>query len=79
ALMDQLAQGGGVQLADLSEIHWEQDQGFTLVTARQGIAVHLGSEDLEGKLARLASIFRELNGVTAIDCDFSDKIIVSKG
>lgn len=71
-----------VPLEDISELHFDKGFGFTIFTARGGVAVRLGKDDFPAKLARLGRIFPDLQGTLLsleyIDLDYPDKIIVKK-
>jgi cell division septal protein FtsQ len=71
-----------VPLDDISEIHYDKGFGFTIFTARGGVAVRLGREDFPAKLARLGRIFPDIEetllSLEYIDLDYPDKIIVKK-
>jgi cell division protein FtsQ len=83
ALIARLKGSAVFTLADISEIHYDRGYGFTLFTAGGGVPVKLGNGDFTEKLARLARIYKDIQGqlqmVDYIDLDFSDKIIVKKG
>jgi cell division septal protein FtsQ len=81
-LMDLLDRNRTITLKDVSEIHYDKGFGFTIFTATGGVAVRLGKDDYEAKLARLDRIFPDLQGTLLsleyIDLDYPDKIIVKK-
>jgi cell division protein FtsQ len=63
-------------LQNLSELKWQDGDGFTLFTTRGAIPIHLGGEPLDEKLRRLQSILKILterqwwDTVQAIDLDY---------
>jgi cell division septal protein FtsQ len=81
-LIAQLKTNTAVPLDDISEIHYDKGFGFSIFTARGGVAVRLGRDEFPAKLARLGRIFPDLQGTLLsleyIDLDYPDKIIVKK-
>lgn len=81
-LIGQLKENTTVPLEEISEIHYDKGFGFSIFTAKGGVAVRLGRDDFPAKLARLGRIFPELQAnllsLEYIDLDYPDKIIVKK-
>ncbi|MBJ6726672.1 cell division protein FtsQ/DivIB [Geomesophilobacter sediminis] len=82
-VVDQLKAGTVFGLTDVSEIHYDKGYGYTLFTMQGGVPVKLGNGGFSEKLARFASIYKELqpqmHALDYVDLDYSDKIIVKKG
>ncbi len=83
AILSLLKAGTVFRVQDISEIHMEKNSGFTLITMHGGVAVRLGKERFMEKMQRLARIYKDLQpqmlGLSYIDLDFNDRIIVKKG
>lgn len=81
-LLEALRSHGSFILADVSEIHYDRAQGFTLFTISGAIPVKLGSGDFAEKLTRFGQIYQVLmsqrSGLHYIDLDYSDRIVVKK-
>lgn len=81
-LLKILREKGAFILADVSEIHYDKDRGFTMFTASGALPVKIGSGDFSAKLERFARIYRELMAqrplLQFIDLDYSDRIVVKK-
>ena len=81
-LLTILREKGAFILADVSEIHYDKDLGFTMFTASGGLPVKIGTGDFSAKLERFARIYRELMAqrpsLHFIDLDYSDRIVVKK-
>ncbi len=81
-LLRVLREKGAFILADVSEIHYDKDLGFTMFTASGGLPVKIGSGDFSAKLERFARIYRELMAqrpsLHYIDLDYSDRIVVKR-
>jgi cell division protein FtsQ len=60
ALLDAYAAGGLGELAALSEIHVDVDEGLTLYVGEEGTQVRLGIGDLPQKLSRLHRVLASL-------------------
>lgn len=73
---------GTTILADVSEINYEKNYGFTLYTASGALPVKIGSGDFTAKLDRFARIYPELMAqrpaLHYIDLDYNDKIVIKK-
>ncbi len=67
-------------LFGLSEIHYNEATGFSLVTLMGPMEVRFGKEGFEAKLNRLKNIWtqagKKLGSVKGIDLDYSDKAFV---
>jgi cell division protein FtsQ len=63
-------------LQNLSELKWQDGDGFTLFTTRGSIPIHLGGEPFDEKLRRLQSVLKIVterqwwDTVQAIDLDY---------
>jgi cell division protein FtsQ len=63
-------------LQDLSELKWQDGDGFTLFTTRGAIPIHLGGEPFDEKLRRLQSVLKIVterqwwDTVQSIDLDY---------
>jgi len=72
-----------LNLANISEIHVDQERGFTLIANGLRGAVHLGARDLPGKLAKFASVwpFLKQQGLPSrlegINLDYPRKVLLS--
>ncbi|HEX9079074.1 MAG TPA: FtsQ-type POTRA domain-containing protein [Desulfuromonadaceae bacterium] len=81
-LLSILREKGAFILADVSEIHYDKDLGFTMFTASGGLPVKIGTGDFGAKLERFARIYRDLMAqrpsLHFIDLDYSDRIVVKK-
>ena len=81
-LLKILREKGAFILADVSEIHYDKDLGFTMFTASGGLPVRIGTGDFSAKLDRFARIYRDLMAqrpsLQFIDLDYSDRIVVKK-
>ncbi len=81
-LLAALRQHGSFILADVSEIHYDKDRGFTLFTTSSALPIRIGSDDFPGKLDRFARIYQTLMsqqpGPQYIDLDYNDRVIVKK-
>ena len=81
-LLNILRQKGAFILADVSEIHYDKDLGFTMFTASGGLPVRIGAGDFHAKLERFARVYRELMAqrpsLHFIDLDYSDRIVIKK-
>jgi cell division protein FtsQ len=81
-LLAALKQHGSFILADVSEIHYDRLQGFTLYTTGGALPIKIGTNDFDNKLQRFARIYQNLMtqrpGLQYIDLDYSDRIVVKK-
>lgn len=81
-LLKILREKGAFILADVSEIHYDKDLGFTMFTASGALPVKIGSGDFSAKLERFARIYRELMAqrpsLHYIDLDYSDRIVIKR-
>jgi cell division protein FtsQ len=63
----------------LSEIHWDQRQGYTLFLARRRISIRLGWETELGKIAQLGEVLQTwpVDGPAALlDARFTNQVVV---
>ncbi len=81
-LLAALKQHGSFILADVSEIHYDRLQGFTLYTTAGALPIKIGADDFDKKLQRFARIYQNLmtqrSELQYIDLDYSDRIVVKK-
>ncbi|MEI6306397.1 MAG: FtsQ-type POTRA domain-containing protein [Deltaproteobacteria bacterium] len=81
-LLKILFEKGAFILADVSEIHYDKDLGFTMFTASGALPVKIGSGDFVAKLERFARIYRELMSqrpsLRYIDIDYNDRIVIKR-
>jgi len=81
-LLKILSEKGAFILADVSEIHYDKDLGFTIFTASGALPVKIGYDNFAAKLDRFARIYRELMAqrpaLYFIDIDYSDRIVIKK-
>ncbi len=79
-LMDELANRSLFNLDDVSEIHYDQQEGLILHTLIGGVPVRLGTQGFEGKLDRLEAIYDDLEprllALKYIDLNVADRVIV---
>lgn len=79
-LVEDLAGRRFFNLEDVSEIHCDADQGFTLYTYQGGVPVRLGQTRFGPKLDRLERIYKELEprlpALKFIDLNVADRVIV---
>ena len=59
-LMDELSNRTLFNLDDISEIHYDQQEGLILHTRIGGVPVHMGKLDFDAKLDRLEKIYVDL-------------------
>lgn len=80
ALMQELERRQLFSLADVSEIHYDEQEGLIVYTYRGGVPVHLGTDDFAGKLDRLERIYPDLKprlgALAYIDLNVADRVIV---
>ena len=81
-LIGQLKKGAVIGLDDVSEIHYDKGNGFTLFALNGGVPVKLGHGDFAAKLARLGRIYQELQAQQPvpqlIDLDYADRIVIKR-
>ena len=80
ALLAQLEARRIFSLGEVSELHIDREDGFSVNTLRSGVPVRLGFKDFAGKLDRLERIYPQLKGRLAglkyIDLNVADRVIV---
>ena len=78
-ILHSLTAGRTVTHPQLSELHFVEGAGFTLVT-RNGLPIHIGSEDFAARLGRLeravASGDLPLEAVASVDVSLRDRLVV---
>lgn len=73
----------GLSVRDISECHWNGEEGFTIYTIRGSLPIQLGLQHFDRKLDRLQRILgllaerRCLDAVTAIDLNYSNRAYVA--
>lgn len=84
ALLDLLKQAPPpLQLSNISEVHVDQERGFTLYANGINSAIHLGLEDFPEKLKKFASVwpFLKQRGyqtrVSCINLDYPQRVLLS--
>jgi cell division protein FtsQ len=81
-LVSLLKNGTVIGLDDVSEIHYDRGNGFTLFALNGGVPVKLGHGDFSAKLARLSRIYQELQAQQPapqlIDLDYADRIVIKR-
>jgi cell division protein FtsQ len=81
-LVSLLRKGTVIGLDDVSEIHYDRGNGFTLFALSGGVPVKLGHADFAAKLARLGRIYPELQAqqpaLQLIDLDYADRIVIKR-
>ena len=79
-LLAQIAQRRVFSLAEVSELHIDQDEGYSVTTLRAGVPIRLGFDNFAGKLDHLERIYPELQkrlaGLQYIDLNVADRVIV---
>ncbi|MBE0575335.1 MAG: FtsQ-type POTRA domain-containing protein [Desulfuromonadales bacterium] len=79
-LMDELSNRTLFNLDDISEIHYDQQEGLILHTRIGGVPVHMGKLDFDAKLDRLEKIYIDLEprlmALRYIDLNVTDRVIV---
>ncbi|MBE0597195.1 MAG: FtsQ-type POTRA domain-containing protein [Desulfuromonadales bacterium] len=79
-LLQELSGRRQFTLAEISELHIDQDEGFLLITLEGGVPVRLGFSHFAGKLDRLERIYPEIKTKLAtlkyIDLNVADRVIV---
>lgn len=81
-ILGELGKSGAITLDEVSEIHYDRGNGFTIYALHGGVPVRLGHDDFAAKLARLGRIYRQLQAGSSpplfIDLDYPDRIIVRR-
>jgi cell division protein FtsQ len=79
-LLTDLQQRQQLSLAQVSEIHQEENGGLSLYTLKNGVRIKLGRTDFSRKLDRLERIYAQLSSklhmLEYIDLNVEDKVIV---
>ena len=79
-LMDALESRTLFNLDDISEIHFEEQEGLVMHTRIGGVPVRMGKQDFDTKLNRLESIYDDLEprlmALKYIDLNVTDRVIV---
>ena len=79
-LMDELDKRNLFNLDDVSEIHYDQQEGLILYTRIGGVPVRLGKQGFGVKLNRLETIYEDLEprllALKYIDLNVTDRVIV---
>ncbi len=79
-LMDKLDKRSLFNLDDVSEIHYDQQEGLILYTRIGGVPVRLGKQGFGAKLNRLETIYKDLEprllALRYIDLNVTDRVIV---
>ncbi len=79
-LMDELEQRSPFNLDDVSEIHYDQQEGLILYTRIGGVPIRMGKQDFDAKLNRLEAIYNDLEprllALKYIDLNVTDRVIV---
>ena len=79
-LMDELSNRALFNLDDISEIHYDQQEGLILHTRVGGVPVHMGKMGFDDKLDRLEKIYIDLEprlmALRYIDLNVTDRVIV---
>jgi cell division protein FtsQ len=69
-----------LNLAQISEVHIDQQGGFSLITYRGGVPIKLGQRNFSSKLDRLEKVFKGLQSrlpaLAYIDLNVDDRVIV---
>ena len=80
SLMDQLEQRKLFNLDDVSEIHFNQQEGLIIYTRIGGVPVRMGKENFYAKLDRFEAIYEDLEprllALKYIDLNVTDRVIV---
>ena len=67
-------------LDEVSEIHYDQQDGLVVYTLRGGVPVLMGQSDFSGKLDRLERIYKDIEprllALKYIDLNVTDRVIV---
>ncbi len=79
-LMDELDSRALFNLEDVSEIHYDQQEGLILHTMVGGVPVRMGTQSFAAKLDRLEAIYDDLEprllALKYIDLNVADRVIV---
>lgn len=79
-LMDELSNRTLFNLDDVSEIHYDQQEGMILHTRIGGVPVRMGKQGFSAKLSRLEKIYNDLEprlmALKYIDLNVTDRVIV---
>jgi cell division protein FtsQ len=79
-LMDELSNRALFNLDDVSEIHYDQQEGLILHTRIGGVPVRMGTQGFNAKLNRLEKIYNDLEprllALKYIDLNVTDRVIV---
>lgn len=79
-LMDELSNRDLFNLDDVSEIHYDQQEGLILYTLIGGVPVRMGKLGFHAKLNRLEKIYNDLEprllALKYIDLNVTDRVIV---
>jgi len=79
-LMDELEPRSPFNLDDVSEIHYDQQEGLILYTRIGGVPIRMGKQGFEAKLNRLEAIYNDLEprllALKYIDLNVTDRVIV---
>ncbi|MGK2905626.1 MAG: cell division protein FtsQ/DivIB [Desulfuromonadales bacterium] len=79
-LMDELSNRALFNLEDVSEIHYDQQEGLILHTRVGGVPVRMGTLGFNAKLNRLEKIYNDLEprllALKYIDLNVTDRVIV---
>jgi cell division protein FtsQ len=79
-LIDELDNRTSFNLADVSEVHYDEQEGLILYTQTGGVPVLLGKQGFAVKLNRLEKIYQDLEprllALKYIDLNVTDRVIV---
>jgi cell division protein FtsQ len=79
-LMGELDKRSSFNLDDVSEIHYDQQEGLILYTRIGGVPIRMGKQDFYDKLNRLETIYNDLEprllALKYIDLNVTDRVIV---
>ena len=79
-LMGELDKRSPFNLDDVSEIHYDQQEGLILYTRIGGVPIRMGKQDFYDKLNRLETIYNDLEprllALKYIDLNVTDRVIV---
>jgi len=79
-LLQDLAYRQDLKLEEISEVHIDQQGGFSLVTCRGGVPIKLGYRNFASKLDRLEKVFKGLQSrllaLSYIDLNVDERVIV---
>jgi hypothetical protein len=63
----------------LSEIHWDQERGYTLFLARRRLTIRLGWETAPEKFAQIGMVMTRLpadGSAAVVDARFANQVVV---